>query len=468
MASAVLAPARTGTGALWRHELRALLALAGPLVVGNLAWAAIAGTDLVMLGWLGSDAVAAGALALNLYNGLLVFGMGLMTASSAMIAGERGRRLHAVRDIRRTVRQSLWSAVLLCPPVWLLLWQAEPILLALGQDADLAAGAARLMRGLMWALLPYLVFMVLRNFISALERPFWGMVVVAVAIPVNVAAGWVLILGHLGAPAMGLYGAGLASLCSALFMAVAMVAVVAGDRGFRRYHLFGRLWVPDRTRLRAIWALGLPIAITQGLEVGVFNAAAFLMGMIGRAPLAAHAVAIQIAALSFMVPMGIAQAATVRVGLAYGRRDHAAVGRAGWSAYALGTGYAAAAAVLLLLWPRPLIATFLDLADPRNAEVARLAVTFLGIAALFQLVDSAQAIGAGALRGLQDTRVPMIFAAVGYWIIGLGAGVLLAFPLRLRGLGIWLGLATGLGVVAAMLLARWLRRARLEQRRPRA
>ncbi|MDX3908602.1 MAG: MATE family efflux transporter [Sphingobium sp.] len=433
------------------------------MIVGNIAWSGIGATDLLLLGRLGPDSVASGALCINLYTACLVFGMGLVTAASPMIAAERGRRLHSVRDIRRTVRQTLWAALALCLPVWVLLWNAEALLLAMGQDPALSEGAGEMMRGLQWALLPYLAFLALRNYISALERPMWGVVVVALALPFNLLAGWVLIFGHLGFPALGMFGAGLASSASSLFMLLGMMGVVLLDRRFRRYHLFGRLWVADWPRFAAVWRIGLPIAITLGLEVSVFNAAVFLMGLIDRASLAAHAIAIQIASLSFMVPLGIGQAATVRVGIAFGRRDTAAVRRSGWLAIAIGIGFAVFAGVLLLAIPRPLIAIFIDVADPANAQVVMLAQSFLGVAALFQIVDCAQAIAAGALRGLQDTRIPMVIAAIGYWVIGIGVGVLLAFPLGLHGVGIWWGLASGLGFVAALLTVRWALRARLDR-----
>lgn len=445
----------------WRSEARALIALALPMIAGNVAWSGIAATDLLLIGRLGSDAVAAGALAINLFNALLIFGMGLVTAAAPMIASERGRRRHSVRDIRRTVRQTLWCAILFVLPAWALLWHSEAILIAMGQDRDLARGAADLMRGLQWAILPFLAFTTLRNFVSALERPVWALVIMLLGIPINLVAGWALIFGHLGLPAMGLHGAGWASTFSSSFLFLGLLAVVLIDRRFRRYRLMGRFWVPDWPRFRAVWALGLPIAVTLGLEVTVFNASAFLMGLIDRASLAAHAVAIQIAALVFMVPMGIGQAATVRVGFAYGRRDAAAVGRAGWLALIVGTGFAVAAAALLIAAPRLLVSIFLDLRDPANAHVIALAVSFLAVAALFQLVDAAQAVGAGVLRGVQDTRIPMIFALFGYWVIGIGVGALLAFPAGLNGVGIWLGLASGLGTVALLLVLRWSRRERI-------
>lgn len=445
----------------WATEAKALLSLSVPLIIGNLAWSAIAATDLLLLGRLGPDAVAAGSLALNLYHAFLIFGMGLTSAASPLIASERGRRLHSVRDIRRTVRQTIWASALIMIPAWLLLWQGEHILILIGQEPDLAANAAVLLRHLQWALLPYLVFLTLRNFVAALERPIWGVIVTAVAVPFNLLVGWVLIFGHFGLPAMGLAGAGTAGFITSVFMAIGLGVVIATDRRFRRYHLFGRFWRGDRERFRAVWKVGLPIAITLALEVTVFNAAVFLMGIIGRTSLAAHAVAIQIAALCFMVPIGISQAATVRVGYGHGRRDHGVVTRAGWLALVFGFVFSACSAALLLGAPRLLVGGFIDVNAPANAEVVRLAVSFLAVAALFQLVDCTQAIGAGVLRGLQDTRVPMLFALVGYWVIGIGVGTVLAFHFHMGGVGIWLGLASGLGVVAVLMVWRWSRRERL-------
>lgn len=445
----------------WRIEAGALIALALPMIAGNIAWSAIAASDLLLLGRRGAQSVAAGALAINLFHAFLIFGMGLVTAAAPLIASERGRRRHSVRDVRRTVHQTLRAALFFVLPAWVILYQAEAILRAMGQDADLARGAGELMHGLQWALLPFLGFTTLRNFIAALERPVWGLVIMLAAIPCNVLAGWALIFGHLGLPELGLFGAGLASSLSSGFLFLGLLAVILTDRRFRRYRLMGRFWTRDRERQRQVWALGLPIAVTLGFETTVFNASAFLMGLIGRDSLAAHAVAIQIAALVFMVPMGIGQAATVRVGIAYGRGDRAAIGRAGWLALMIGTGFALCAAALLVLAPRMLIGAFLDLHDPANARTAALAVSFLGVAALFQLADAAQAVGAGVLRGVQDTTVPMIFALVGYWLVGIGVGTLLAFPLGMEGLGIWLGLASGLGAVAILLVIRWSLRARL-------
>ncbi|WOK38266.1 MATE family efflux transporter [Sphingomonas sp. C3-2] len=447
--------------AAWQQEARTTLMLALPLILGNLAWAAIHATDLILIGRLGADALAAGALGVNLYNAFLIFGMGLMTAAAPLIASERGRRLHSVRDIRRTVRQTMWAAATICLPIWAVLWNGERILIAMGQDPVLAANAGTFLHGLQWALLPFLMHLALRNYISALERPLWGLVVVAATVGFNALAAWILIFGKFGAPALGLFGAGLASSLSGLFMFLGMVAVVSFDRTFRRYQLFGRFWVPDWPRYRAVWRIGLPIAITMAFEATVFNAAVFLMGLIDKPSLAAHAIAIQIAAFTFMVPLGIAQAGTVRVGLGHGRRDPMLIKRAGWIALIMGVGFMTLTAVLMLVAPKLLIGIFLDTSDAANAQVIALAVSFLAVAALFQIVDGAQVVGAGILRGLQDTRVPMIYAGIGYWVIGIGVGTVLAFPLGMNGVGIWLGLASGLAVVSVLMVRRWARRERL-------
>jgi multidrug resistance protein, MATE family len=442
----------------WTTEARAMLSLALPIILANVAQSTINATDLVLLGRLNANALAAGSLAFNLYIPLLVFGIGLLAAVSPLVAAERGARRHSVREVRRTVRQGMWHAVTLVIPCWLILWHAPDLLLMLGQAPDLAVAAGRFVRIIMWSLLPIFLFFVLRNFISAIERPNWAAVVLFAQVAINAVLGWALIFGRLGAPAMGLEGSALASALANLFVFLALAMVVAFAKPFKRYRIFGRWWRADWPRYRQVAAIGLPIAITLLLEVAVFAAAVFIMGLIGRNEIAAHAIALQIAAFTFMVPLGLAQAGTVRVGLAYGAADRAGIARAGWTALALGISFMAVMALMLIVFPRPLIGIFIETADPSNAVVFALAVQFMGIAALFQIVDGAQSVGAGVLRGLQDTRWPMIFAAFGYWVVGIGVGIALAFPFGLKGLGVWIGLASGLAVVAVLMVWRWSRR----------
>ncbi|MBX6321403.1 MAG: MATE family efflux transporter [Rhodospirillaceae bacterium] len=445
----------------WAAEARATLALAWPLALTNLAQAAIGTTDVLLIGRLGPEALAAASLGLNLYFALFVSAMGIALGASPLMAQALGHRRHAVREVRRTVRQGLWASALVALPIWLVLWHTEPILRLIGQQPALAAMAAAYVHTLQWALLPGLWFMVLRAFIGTVERPGAGLVVNVLAIGVNAALAWSLIFGRLGLPALGLVGAGIATVTANSFMVLALLGFILIDRRLRRFHLLGRLWRSDWRRLREILRVGLPISLALVFEVTVFNAAAFLMGLIGTEALAAHAVAIQVASITFMVPLGVAQAGTVRVGLAAGRGDPQGVARAGWVALATGTACMGTMALPMIAVPERITGLFLDAGDPAQAGAAALAAGFLLIAGLFQLADGTQVVSAGALRGLKDTRTPMLIAGLGYWGIGILLGVLLAFPLGLGGRGIWIGLASGLGVVAALMLRRWLRRERL-------
>ena len=445
----------------WRDEAGATASLAGPLILTNLAQSAINATDVVLLGWLGARHLAASSIGVNLFIAFLIFGMGLVMAASPIMARQLGGRKHSVREVRRTVRQAMWAAVTITIPVWLILWHAEPILLLLGQDPALCRDAATFVRPLMFGYLPALFYLVLRAFVAALEQPAWALLISVAGVIINAVLNYGLIFGAFGLPRLELFGAGLGSTITQTLMFLGMAAVVMTHKRFRRYHLFGRFWRPDWPRYAQVWRLGLPIALTLGLEVTVFNAAVFLMGLIGTTSLAAHAIAIQIASLTFMVPLGLSQAVTVRVGLAYGRGDRVGITRAGWTAFAMGTAFMAAMAVVMLAMPHQLAGLFLDETLAENRAVVPLAVSFLYVAALFQVFDGAQAVGAGMLRGLQDTTVPMIYAGFGYWVVGMGTAVWLGFGLGWEGVGIWTGLAAGLAIVSVLMLARWLRRDRL-------
>src|SRR5690554_44324 len=447
---------------IWLTELRASLRLGWPLILTNLAQIALLTTDLIYIGRLGAEELAAASLSISLYHTFMIFSLGLVSATIPMLATVLGRRRHAVREVRRTVRQGLWTSVLICIPVWLIPWQAEAILVAMGQDPAMAARAIELMRTLQWALLPYLGYIVLRSFLAAMEQPAWTLIVAGAAIAFNAMAGWLLILGNWGFPAIGLAGAGIASTASSVLMFAGLALLLSRNKRFRRYHLLGRFWQVDLRRLAELWRLGIPIAITFTLETLVFYAAVMLMGMLGTTELAAHAIAMQIVTITFMVPLGFGQVATIRVGRAAGRGQWHDVRRAGWASYAMGVGFMAIAALCLWLAPLTLIGLFLDVSLPSNAPVIAMAVQFLALAALFQLADGAQAVAAGMLRGLHDTRAPMVLAALGYWGLGVPAGAFMAFILGWGGPGIWIGLATGLTVVAVLLTLRWMHRSRIK------
>jgi MATE family multidrug resistance protein len=444
----------------WPRELRSTLALAWPLILANLTQQAIQATDVLLMGRLGATQLAAATLALNLTFTFNLMMLGLVIASSPMMATALGQRFNAVRDVRRTFRAGLWLVAMMLPPYWLLLWHVGDLMRLFGESEELASQGQTFLRAYMWCTAPWLLFQLLRNFVSALERPRIVLWLSLAGIAANALLSWSLIFGHFGLPALGLVGGGLGSTLTWVIMCAALMAVVRTDRQFRRFHLFGNWWRFDGQRTIAMVRLGWPIGLTMALEMGVFALAAYFMGWIGAPAVAAHAVALQLAALTFMVPLGLGQAATVRVGLALGRGDDGAIARAGWTAWVIGVGFMATMALIMWSIPRELVTLFLK-DVPANAVTIGLAVSFLRVASAFQLVDGAQVIGAGMLRGLHDTRWPLLFALVGYWVVGLGIGTWLAFAQDWKGVGIWVGLASGLAAVAALMLARWVLRDRL-------
>ncbi len=452
----------------WRAEAKATLALGIPLALSQLAQIAIQTTDVVMMGWLSPEALAAGGLAANIFMLPFLFGLGVVTGVAPVIAqivgraGSRGK----LREVRRVVRQGFWVATVIALPFMALCWQVRPILLFFGQDPQLAAMAEEYMHALVWAMLPGLWFIVLRSFVSALSRPRIVLFVTLWGVGFNGVLAYGLMFGHFGLPAWGLMGSGIASTIAHSSMTLLLGAYVLWDRRFRRYALFGRIWRPDWPRFIEILRLGFPIGLMWVLEVGVFAAALFLMGLIGTVEIAAHQIALQCAAIAFMVPLGISQAATVRVGLAAGAGDVLQIRRAGWTAIVLGTSFMGFTCLLFLFAGTVLVKAFLDPADPATAPVAALAARLLIVAGIFQLFDGAQSVAAGALRGLKDTRVPLAVALIGYWLVAFPLAVALGFGLHGAAVGIWIGLASGLAVAAVLLNLRfyWLSRRPLPKR----
>jgi len=450
----------------WRAETGATLRLALPLVGTQLAQIAIMTTDVLFMGWLGPEALAAGALGSNVYFLLWVFGIGLGMATSPVIAQAVGAKRKYLRDSRRTVRQGLWATLTVAIPGTIAMWHAAPLLRFLGQDPAIAEYAQEYTRALAPGLLPAIWFIVLRNFVAAFERPRSGLVVQILTFFINAGLAYALIFGKAGAPALGLTGAGVASAIAHWASVAMLLGFILVDRRFRRFHLLGRFWRPDIRRYLEIWRVGLPISATLLFEVGLFSGAVYAMGIIGTAELAAHQIALQCAAVTFMVPLGIGQAATVRVGLFKGAGEREGVRRAGWTALGLGIGFMAAMMIVMWILSDDLAHLFLDVRQPGSTRVAEIAESFLIVAAVWQVMDGAQAVALGVLRGLKDTRVPMIIAGFGYWAVGAVAGVYMGFDLGgwglgLGGLGIWYGLVVGLFMVSVLATWRWIRRERL-------
>jgi MATE family multidrug resistance protein len=310
-------------------------------------------------------------------------------------------------------------------------------------------------------MIPMIFANVLRSVVSALGRPIYATAITALAVGVSALGNYAFVFGNFGAPALGLEGSALASALTGGFGLVAYIVAIQADRRLRRYRLFGNWWRIEWQRLRELVRTGLPVAGTIVAEAGLFSGAAFLMGNISATQLAGHTLALQVAALAFQVPFGIGQAATIRVGYHYGACDREALGRAGWVAIMTGTGFMALTAAIMLFLPELVLSIYVDTDAAANAALMAFAIKFMMVAAAFQLFDGLQAVAAGALRGLQDTRWPMLFALFGYWIPGGGTAIVLGFFTPLEGLGVWIGLAVGLIVVALLMLQRWSRRAGL-------
>jgi MATE family multidrug resistance protein len=446
--------AAAARGAL-RRELAATLALGWPIVLANVAIYAMTATDFIMLGRLSPRALAAGALGFNLYQPGMLLGVGIVAALAPIAAAKIGLG-ESAEALTRATHQSLLSAAAFAVVSWICLWRTEDILLAIGEPADLARDAGAYMRGYQWSLLPSLLFFSARAIFSAYERPRPTLIAGLVAVSFNALANYVLVFGKLGAPPLGIIGSGIATTLSQSLMFLILLGASFVDPRLRRLGAFALPWRPARRELVALWRLGLPMGAMILAEVGVFSAATMAMGLIGRATLEAHTAALQIVSIAFMVPLGLSQAATIRVGLAYGAGNTHAIARAGWCAFGLTLGYAALSATVMIAAPRLLIAPFIEIDAPENASAVAVAIALLKVAAIFQVFDASQCALANMLRGLHDSKWPFVIAVLGYWGIGAPVGLALGFWTPLGGVGVWIGLATGLAVVAILLLSRWL------------
>ncbi|AXK80973.1 MATE family efflux transporter [Pseudolabrys taiwanensis] len=437
----------------WRVEMNATVKLALPIALTQLGQVAMMTSDLMLIGHLGDKAIAAAALGQTVLFAAFVVGMGLVSAVAPLAAQAFGAR--EPRMVRRSLRVGLWAAVLLGIPATALQHLGEDILIATGQEPESARLAGLYLIGLGWSLVPGWWFIALRGFMGAVNRPEPALWVTLVAIPINALLAYALIYGRFGLPRLELLGAGIATTIVNLGMCVACVWITYRQRPFRKYRVLGRLWRIDWPLLGRLIAVGAPISGSFLLEYGLFATAAIMMGWISTTALAAHQIALQTAAILFMVPFGISMAATVRVGHAVGRHDAAATRRAGFAAIGLGAVFMAAMVLIVIALRHVIPLAFLGTATADTDATLVLAATLLLLGSTFFIVDGVQTVANGALRGLNDTRVPLLFAAVSFWVIGFSTSYGLAFPAGLGAVGIWIGFTVGLGIYAGLLLWRF-------------
>jgi MATE family multidrug resistance protein len=443
----------------WIAETRELLKLAGPLIATQVLQMAIGTTDTLMLARFSNAALAGAVLGNTMFYFCWLLGSGPTAAVSPMIAHILGADPDDRDNVRVVARMGFWSVVMVGVPLFVFLQFAKPVLMALGQSEQLADAAAAFLVPLSFGLPFSLGFQVLRNYSTALSRPNASLIVMVFSVVFNGLFDYALIFGHFGLPRLGLMGSGIASATSFAVSFGLMLLVVRLTPRLHFYRIFRDALTPDWSKLREVYVLGLPIGLTMMFEACLFFSSNFFMGHFGLDYLAAHTIAMNVPSITFMVPLGIAMAATVRVGLAAGAGDSEAVRRAGWGAIGVATAFMTVTSAVLWIWPFEIAQLYLPAMAPNMAALT-LAVAFLHVAAVFQIVDGIQVTAALSLRGLKDARAPMWLAGASYWLAGFPTCMLFAFGFGLKGLGIWYGLAFSLLVAAVLMCWRFWRLSR--------
>lgn len=432
-------------------HIKAILILGLPLVGGHLAQFAIGLVDTVMLGWYGVNELAAVTLASTYFFVLFILGAGFALAVMPMVAAAEASDDEI--SVRRATRMGLWLSLAYALAVMPLMIWSRSILQLLGQEPLVAQLAAEYLRVACWGIIPALLVMVLKSYLAALERTQVVLWVTISAAVTNGVVDYMLIFGNWGAPELGLFGAALASLVTQVISLIAIVAYAAWR--LPDHQIFLRLWRPDWEMMGRVFHLGVPIGLTLVSEVGLFAASALMMGWLGTLSLAAHGIVVTVASATFMVHLGLCNVATIRAGNAYGRQDRAHMARGAIAVTGLSLVFAALTMIVFFLAPVPLLSAFMETDNPYRPEILEIGVMLLAVAALFQLVDGAQAMALGLLRGVQDTKVPMVMAAMSYWLIGIPTSYYLGFVQGMGGVGIWLGLVVGLACTAVFLMVRF-------------
>jgi len=435
----------------YRAHARATLMLGLPLIGSHLAQFAIHMTDTLMLGWYDIEALAAVTLAGSFWFLLFIMGSGFAFAVSPMVASYEAS--DQSREVRRVTRMGMWISLIYGVAVLPLMWWSGPLLVMMGQDPDISAIAQGYLRIICWGTLPALMVMVLKNYLAGLERASVVLWVTLAAVVLNALVNYALIFGNFGAPELGVRGAAIASIImhSLSFLALAVFIIYR----LPEHALFQRFWRADPEAFGAVFNLGLPIGLTNLAESGLFTASAVMVGWVGTLPLAAHGIALQLTALTFMIQVGFSNAATVRAGQAFGRKDALSLKRGALVVMGMSGLVSIAVIISFLTVPAPLVGLFLAPDDPDRATIIGIGVSLMAVAALFQFADSAQVVALGLLRGVRDTKVPMIMAAVAYWPLGLSASYLFGFTFGWGAVGVWLGLVVGLGVAGVLMMHRF-------------
>jgi MATE family multidrug resistance protein len=438
---------------LWRQDFRLTLRLALPLIAAEVGWMSMGIVDTIMVGRLPNSAVAIGATGLgqSLYNSVAIFGGGLLLGMDTFVAHAFGRE--DLDDARHSLLNGLFLAIALTPVLMIAISFWPALMQRFGISAELVEPMRPYLRAVNWGTLPLLAYFALRRYLQAVNVAHPIMFALISANLVNAIGNWVLIYGHFGFRAMGVTGSGWSTCWARIYMVLCLAFTLFWVESKR----LRRGWLStvrvDIRRMSALLKLGAPAATQILCEIGAFSAATALCARLGPIALAGHEIALNCAALTFMVPLGISSAAAVRVGQQLGRRDPGGARRAGWSAIFIGVGFMACSGAVFVSAPSLIARLF----TPDRA-VIRVGAKLLLVAAAFQLFDGLQTVATGALRGAGDTRTPMLANFIAYWLMGLPLGCVLCFGLGWGAVGIWIGLCGGLIIIGSALLITWHKR----------
>jgi len=437
----------------FRQDFRPTLRLALPLIVAEVGWMSMGVVDTIMVGRLPNSAIAIGATGLgqSLYNVVAIFGSGLLLGMDTFVSHAYGRE--DLQDARSSLLNGLVLALLLTPVLMISVWFWPALMVRFGISVELVGPMRPFLIALNWGTLPLLGYFALRRYLQAVDIALPVMFALVSANIVNAFGNWLLIYGHLGFRSMGITGSGWSTCVARIYMLLVLaitLTAVESKRGIPTFPNSGSTLKIDFARIRALLALGAPAAGQILLEIGAFAAATALCARLGPVQLSGHEIALNCAALTFMVPLGISSAAAVRVGQQLGRQDPEGARRAGWSAILLGMGFMGCAGVVFVSVPKIIARAFSP--DP---VVIHVGATLLLVAAAFQLFDGLQVVTTGALRGAGDTKTPMLANGIAYWLIGIPLGYFLCFRLHWGAIGVWIGLCVGLMIIGSALLVTW-------------
>jgi len=433
-----------------RREFRPMLRLAAPLAVAELGWMFMGIVDTMMAGPLGPAAVGTGSLGSMIFFPTATAGTGMLFGMDTLVAQAFGANDR--EDTRRTLVNGVWLGTALAPLVALTLWATVPVMRAVGVNPRVMAMLGPFIGNLIWGVWPLLMYAALRRYLQAMNivKPVTFALISANI--VNAGGNWVLMYGHWGVPSLGVAGSALSTSLSRAYLAGVLAVVVIWNERRSGNLLFHISWRPDLARIRRLIQLGLPAAGQILFEGAVFAVVTVMVARLDEASLAAHGIAVNVISTTYMVPLGISSAAAVRVGQAYGRRDIHGAAAAGWTALLLSALFMGAAGVLLAIVPQFIVRLYIG-----NAAVIAVGALLLRIAAVFELFDGFQVVTGGALRGLGDTRTPMLVHLAGYWAVGMPVAYTLCFPLGWGAAGIWVGLSAALVLIGAALVMFWKR-----------